>query len=501
MLLFFFYLSPRNVAVFALLLVELVLHGLIVRTASTGSINPFRNMNGEKDLLHLVMRVQRELRIFIYPLPDNILKAGSGGDSIPHFSMDYKFRQYLDHQHQESNGSFSQILVTDPNFANAFLIDHHHSVLQFHAKSGCSQIVRNHLIPILDNVIYKYPYYNRSGGADHFFFATYDKGEICSDWCSDEDKALYIPKLRNVSLIGNYGTDNCEYKPGEPCFRLEQDIVIPQPIDYQHFFERRETPKLYREFDSTFGGSLWGDRDPYLDIMGRSAIFDYVNGTEDFAFDISGGSADQSLVHRGYFMYAPCGQACWSMRLYHALTERTIPIVTGNGIVQAFEKFIDWTKITIKMSSETWHDSEKRNMYRKNMRNACDDFRAAFKADLKNLSYINKINPIEWGKNERMKRLNHEIPSWMGMWGGNNFSQLTETFIYNKMKAITSVAQWFDLQSAQGIRDDFSGNAFQLLMTEMWCRVSRLNATGHFYDKTHPNCLNPSNATARIEYF
>jgi len=455
---------------------------------------PFRNMS-EIDLVHLIQRTTTDLRLFIYPIPSSAM-AAHGSNGLPHFSMEKVFAQYL--RNQVNTSAIGAVVVNDPSTANAFLIEQHHTNLQI-GLQNCAYVLKEHLLPILDNVINNYPYFNRSKGADHFYFSVYDKGEICSDWCTPQDQALYLPKLENVSLIGNYGMDRASFKQGEKiCFRPEQDIVIPQPVEFQPFFDHLNHPKLFREFDATFAGSLWGDRDPYLDVMGRSALFDYENeGTEDFGFDISGGSPDKELLHKGYFMYDPCGMACWSMRLYEAIVSRTIPIISGDGIIQPFEKFIDWSKISVKMSTDTWHNTSKRNLYRKQIRIAADEFRASLHADLKNISISKPVNPIEWGKIERMKRLAHEIPSWMD----GNYTRLSQTTVYKKMAAITAAARWFDLKTAESGSDNHPGNAFQLLLVEMWCRVFKVNITGGFHGNIHPNCLYPSDATARIEYF
>ena len=41
--------------------------------------------------------------------------------------------------------------------------------------------------------------------------------------------------------------------------------------------------------------------------------------------------------------YCPAGCACWSMRLYEAICKRSIPIILARGVVQPFERFLNWS--------------------------------------------------------------------------------------------------------------------------------------------------------------
>lgn len=114
--------------------------------------------------------------------------------------------------------------------------------------------------------------------------------------------SFYDIKGSDISL-------NSKYEKSGPCHRSQSDIVIPQLIVrglevYQTFYE---TKIPYRQFDSTFSGSTWGQRKP-LEEMAENAVTDYnERGLDKFSFCLNS-KLDLSLIYRGYFMWAPCGK-------------------------------------------------------------------------------------------------------------------------------------------------------------------------------------------------
>lgn len=228
-------------------------------------------------------------------------------------------------------------LTTNPDEANVFLIDHMHAKIYAEFSGHCDYLFSDHLLPIVYNVVHDYPYYNRSSGMDHFYIDTLDTGARClqlSPFGStflnthpscrasyDELKKI----LLNVSCIGNFGMDlkssekgTTWYEingvlstmPGDICFYPDRDIVVPQPTfleSQEPFWRHRETPKLLRQYDSMFAGSVWGDRHPMEGMAANANISYLFNGTERFAFDFNGGFRDLQLVRRAHFMYHPCG--------------------------------------------------------------------------------------------------------------------------------------------------------------------------------------------------
>ena len=250
-----------------------------------------------------------------------------------------------------------------------------------------------------------------------------------------------------------------------------------------------------------------------LSDMAVKSTYEYMkNFTEDFGYDFNGGFRDLSLIHRGYYMYAPCGAACWSMRLYEALEFKTIPILVTDGPIQAFEKFIDWSKISVKISTKTWHDSDRLIAFRQKLRNSADELRNIHKLEADKLAlaaHREGIKGLECGQlgvtceGKQLMRLNHELE--LNETARNNIKALEGTFIVKKIHAIENAISFFDYNDADSAlrskNKQPNVSAYKMILLEIWCRVAALNLNNHFPRGAHAACYNNADYTSRMEYF
>jgi hypothetical protein len=393
------------------------------------------------------------------------------------------------------NDSRKLMVVNDPSIANAFLIDHD---WYRHTKKDCGGAVWKHMKPIIENVIDHQPYFNRSQGRDHFYMAVYDRGPFCDMQCvRTADERKIIERLENASYIGNYGMDRLTFyypnsneivwkykRLGRPCHRAGQDIVIPQlllPQTAAMHKKYRQTHLPYREFDSSFAGNAWGERAPVRE-MGLTMMEDYEKFATERYQHLMGGSPDHSLKFRGYFMYNPCGHACWSQRLYEALAVYTIPIIVTDGGIQAFERFIDWRTISVKMNLQTWTNKTLLANYRKQIRIESDLFRN------KLASCGSKLQPALRGFD-----FNDQF-TWFEAARNGNISEcleLFDTFYWKKSEMISQASEWFDFSEIKESRI----HAFRLLTMEIFCHAMA------YLNRDIAICNRPADFTARLEYF
>lgn len=113
----------------------------------------------------------------------------------------YLFREYLLHDFSKisSNDSRVSMIVKNPDEANVFLIDH--DWIRYNMKD-CGASITKHIAGIVHNVVDLHPYYNRSGGKDHFMMAAYDKGAFCDMQCSHDNDASILLRIQGASFIG-----------------------------------------------------------------------------------------------------------------------------------------------------------------------------------------------------------------------------------------------------------------------------------------------------------
>ena len=162
---------------------------------SVSSISAFLD-GSEAKLIELIERAEQELKIFVYPMPEQARRCKmekidgrmtgfppSSGRMREMFQMEQMLPRY-----------FTTIATKDPNEADVFIIYHEWICLrvgneEFERRNFGPRfskepffgetIAREHLKPIFDNVIHNYPYFNQSYGHDHFMTSVFDNGPFC----------------------------------------------------------------------------------------------------------------------------------------------------------------------------------------------------------------------------------------------------------------------------------------------------------------------------------
>ena len=448
----------------------------------------------DKELFDLVKDAEDNLKLFIYPIPSNIHK----NEKIKYldsknFHFDHLFPQYLTQSFARKDSRHNMI-VKDPNKANAFLIYHYWGPASFH----------NHLKPVITNIIQSYPYFNRSCGHDHFMISSWDHGPFCGIYRKTARTHLpevnqFLSILANVSIIGNYGMNDGRTEDGNKCHRPGQDIVIPQYIDqssidtYHTYKKMNQYGLEHRMYDSIFSGVVWNVRIP-LRTMAQTEAYDYLyNHTEHYLFSTAEPFHLPLYLPSTYYMYNPCGQACWSARLYDGMAYYLIPILINTGAIQAFERYFDWTLFTYKMNSNTFETPQLLIKYRQKLRIQVDLVRTILKEYIYELASTQ--GPVPSSRtllsNYRLETTNTSSPSMV---------KLMNTSIYKKLSNINDVFKWFIYHDNDTI--EHRANAYRLVTLEMWCRIAGLSGSGSGSgNRSIPEvCLKSTATVATLEY-
>lgn len=488
-------------------------------------------MNSSEDLFALMGSVESNFKVFVYSIPQSAKRCNlsKGGFSLPSFRKMFGIEQLIP-QYFRSNG---MLRTENPHEANAFIIEHDWLCLRIgngydypkldyrtqlewqnqfadinamdrnskhhdkkHMFNGDS-IGKFHLEPIMKAVVNDFPFFNRSGGADHFIVYGLDNGPFCAGGHSMPWSPHVFPimkLLENVSIIGNNGynhgetkwsvhfeTNHAEFMKNNfrACYRTGLDITVPQ---IHEFTQMESLVGSKREFDVFFQGGMSsngyecspGVREN-LDKLFQSLQSQH-HTAESPLISWQSGSMESA-----FFALCPAGNACWSMRLYDALFKNTIPVILADGIVEPFERFLDWRQFTVK-----------------------------YKTDMKNETRLDLSHLFD--------DLHTESAEWRAAIDrGERSDSDRSTLIYRKLTAVREVAPWlsFDLPandtqeykacfekstsriSAGDSTKSFTScrlkNSFRLLTLEMWCRVTAVGAA-------HPVCQNSASSIADETY-
>ena len=144
----------------------------------------FYTVSGEDMLVNWVRTAEEHLRIYLYPHPRNQEDFKRIRNRHTHFMVEQHSPNYLlwIFDHKESfakDDSRKNLVVADHSIANAFIINHNW-VTRSELYPNCTFFYKKHMYPVINQVVDEHPYYNKSDGRDHFFFAVYDNGAFAS---------------------------------------------------------------------------------------------------------------------------------------------------------------------------------------------------------------------------------------------------------------------------------------------------------------------------------
>jgi hypothetical protein len=184
----------------------------------------------------------------------------------------------------------------------------------------------------------------------------------------------------------------------------------------------------------------------------------------------------------------------------------TIPILVTTGVVQAFERFVDWRKISVKMGLKTWFNNTARTEWRaRNLRPQVEEYRNTLFDFYK--SWGEARLKDDWFKtfgtggnavpdNEHLLSMYDNEYRLQKNETDASFLKLSSTKIWYKKVMMERAIHWFDFSlNIDGTSTDKSRNAYRLLFLEIWCRVGdRVKVLAE------PMCQNSASHIARIEY-
>lgn len=263
-----------------------------------------------------------------------------------------------------------------------------------------------------------------------------DQGVFCEPYGLAEQ---FRELARNFSLIGNIG----DATDVPNCFRPGKDIVLPQ---YEPNFVVSEEPlTVTRPHQAFFKGQIV----PGLDCSPH--VREYLQQLPQFVQGDDRYLYGSGQMREAYFGFTPAGWACWSARLYDALTSLTIPVIMANPIIEPFERFLDWRLFTTKVNSD-------------------------------------KVLPTQLGKNETwfMDIIQQHVQSFEEMLARGESN--STNYIVKKRAAMREVLPWLQWKP-----EVTPYNAWGLMVVELWCRTRK--------GSSHPRCQVPPSTLAFVEYW
>lgn len=226
-----------------------------------------------------------------------------------------------------------QFVTKSPKKAHLFYIPFSSRMLEetlyvtgSHSRKNLVQYLKNYL----DMVVVRYPFWNRTGGADHFLVA-------CHDWAPAETKEYMGNCIRALC--------NADVKEG---FKLGKDVSLPETMVRSAMNPLRELggkPPSERSVLAFFAGSMHGYLRPIL-------LQHWQN--KDLDINIFG-KLPKSKNNRNYVQYMKSSKYCIcakgyevnSPRVVEAIFYECVPVIISDNFVPPFFEVLNWESFAV----------------------------------------------------------------------------------------------------------------------------------------------------------
>ncbi|XP_016510893.2 putative glycosyltransferase At5g03795 [Nicotiana tabacum] len=219
-------------------------------------------------------------------------------------------------------------LTNDPNKAHLFYLPFSSQILGevvyvpgSHSFTNLKAYLKNYV----DLIKGRYPFWNRTQGADHFLIA-------CHDWAPEETRHEMANCIKSFC--------NADLKEG---FKLGKDASLPETnigsADPSRSLGGKRPSQ--REFLAFFAGSMhgyvrpillkyWQNKDPNMKIFGQMRKTDYIQHMK---------SSRYCICARGYEVNSP--------RVVEAISYECVPVIISDNFVPPFLETLNWESFAV----------------------------------------------------------------------------------------------------------------------------------------------------------
>ncbi|CAK7355310.1 unnamed protein product [Dovyalis caffra] len=295
--------------------------------------------------------MMRDLKIFVYP---------NGIPTERYNSKDKLTRKYASEHQFMKNLERTRFFTFDATIANLFLITF--SCIE---KGGKKKVIddhaENHVKNHVKSLIFKYPYWNRTLGADHFFFSSHD----IDSWDTEE-----VPffKKNAIRLVNSPSYDS-KYIPRKD-IALPQTLELSLPPDGDDVWSRSNVKSRPSQLSSKKKQpprtklGFWAGF-PNSDV--RKNLQNFYKGVPEFDFHFidkmkKANVLDdyQNELYGNKFCICPRGKnQVGGVCLTESITFGCVPVILSDYYDLPFNDILDWNNFSVIIKEDNVPSLEK----------------------------------------------------------------------------------------------------------------------------------------------
>ncbi|KAL4449411.1 hypothetical protein ABPG77_007055 [Micractinium sp. CCAP 211/92] len=287
-----------------------------------------------------------DFKIYMYELStqwayDNVRFAGWQGHD-PIYTAYQKFMdRFLD----------SPVRTEDPSAAHLFFVP---SFTYSYSDNG--GIANDHLAAVIHHIKHAHPWWNRTGGRDHFFWTPADRGA-----CHLSGEAMDAIKLTHFGSSAtpdNHGTMPPYGHRSYGCAHPLRDVVAvpvePRDAVWLQTTSRMSVDELMagKKRMFFFAGGV-RHQDPEYSGNSRQALRNLTLEWNDPDFEfVEGGVPDyEQRLRSSKFCLAAYGHG-WGNRLLQAMLTGCVPVIVQEHVIQHYEDVLPYELFSIRLTNE-----------------------------------------------------------------------------------------------------------------------------------------------------
>ncbi|KAK4730169.1 hypothetical protein R3W88_023157 [Solanum pinnatisectum] len=226
-----------------------------------------------------------------------------------------------------------QFLTDDPNKAHLFYLPFSSQTLEevvYVPGSRSFDKLKAFLNNYLDLIKGRYPFWNRTQGADHFLVA-------CHDWAPEETRREMTNCIKSLC--------NSDLREG---FKFGKDASLPETniVSTNPSRSLGGNRPSQRKFLAFFAGSMhgyvrpillkyWQNKDPMMKIFGRMDNHDYILHMK---------SSKYCICARGHEVNSP--------RVVESISYQCVPVIISDNFVPPFLETLNWETFAVFVQEE-----------------------------------------------------------------------------------------------------------------------------------------------------